>query len=1077
MKSGRLLILLVSVAATLAAASPVGAVPAPPDARINLRQPDGSRFTARIFGDEWYHGYRTLSGYTIIRNPATRYWTYAVRGEGGRLAPSARVVGRALPPARARPNMLDTVLLDASAARAASAHAGPVYPGIGTHRSLVILAAYANTTQATQPATWASRFFGATGSVNHYYREASYNQLGFSAAAETHGTYADGVVGWVKITTRNGPVGTVAQPHIADALTAANPYVNFASYDTNRNGHIEPNELHVTVIAAGREAATCGENSGVWAHQWTTGSSTPVLDGVYVGGKGYTIFGEIQCSGAATRVATLGVIVHEIGHDLGLPDLYDIDKTSSGGLNGGVGDWSVMSSGNWNFLQGQQSGDSPAHPDAFLKSYMGWLTPQQVTGPVNGVALAQAETNARAVRLRANPNGVDWSFGSRSGNGEYFLLENRQRVGYDQALRGCGVLIWHVNEAVTSGNSANANEAGARLLDLEEGDNNSFPRNAADVWSSVKGEFNDTSAPDARLYSGALSGVKVRTVSTACAGTMTVNTADGSAGPTIANDNFASPTQVATVPYAQTAIATATATKEGAEQAPTCDATIGKTLWWRFTPATNMRVKAETTGSGYDTVLAAWSGTTLGSLTQVACNDDAGAAGGPSSFEADLTGGVTYYFQAGGFGAAGGNLNFALSRVTNAPGNDNFTNASGIGILPFEQAGLPNADATAQTGEPAPSCGAIGKTVWYRFTPSVNMRVKAETAGSSFDTVLVAYRGTAITGLTQVACNDDLPGFPGAASAFEVDLSANQTYYFQAGGFNDGATVASGNLSFKLSRVLTGPGNDGFGGATVVSSLPFTAAASNAGATVEAGEPTPSCGAIGKTVWYRYTPAATTAVIAETSNSSLNFDTVLAAYSGTSIGALTEVGCNDDYGSTGEGGGPSRFQVTLTGGQTYYFQAGGFRNAAGIVSEGTLGFKLTVVGTPDAFANATVVGAIPFSHSGSTAGATEEGGEPAPSCAPIGKTVWYRFVPGANQTVTFSTAGSGFDSVLAVWRGTSLGALTQVGCDDDGVAAGGASRIQSLALTAGQTYYIQVGGYRSTNTTANGSYSLSMTAG
>ena len=242
---------------------------------------------------------------------------------------------------------------------------------------------------------------------------------------------------------------------------------------------------------------------------------------------------------------------------------------------------------------------------------------------------------------------------------------------------------------------------------------------------------------------------------------MTVNTADGSAPSGVPNDNFASATNAAALPFAQTGIATATATKQVGEQSPTCDPTIGRTLWWRFTPATNMRIKAETTGSSYDTVLAAWTGTTLGALTERACNDDpvGGPAGVPSVFELDLIAGTTYFFQAGGFGAIGGTLNFSLSRVTTAPVNDTFANATGASEpLPFQRTGIATVDATLDAGEPQPACGAAGKTVWFRFTPTTSMLVKAETAGSNFDTVLAAHRGTAINALTAVACNDDLPG-------------------------------------------------------------------------------------------------------------------------------------------------------------------------------------------------------------------------------------------------------------------------------------------------------------------------------
>ena len=81
---------------------------------------------------------------------------------------------------------------------------------------------------------------------------------------ENYGTYADGVVGWVKVTGRNLPIGTTATAHVADAIRAADQYVNFQSYYTNRNSRLEPNELHVTVIAAGKGGLSSGVNWGVW---------------------------------------------------------------------------------------------------------------------------------------------------------------------------------------------------------------------------------------------------------------------------------------------------------------------------------------------------------------------------------------------------------------------------------------------------------------------------------------------------------------------------------------------------------------------------------------------------------------------------------------------------------------------------------------------------------------------------------------------------------------------------------------------------------------------------------------------
>ena len=156
----------------------------------------------------------------------------------------------------------------------------------------MILAAYANTTQSTAASDWTSRFFGSTGNLKNYYQVVSYGQVSFMPAAETFGTYADGIVGWVKVSAYNGPVGFSGDTNqVVAAIKAADPYVNFGSYDTNRDGRLEPNELHVTIIAAGVEhlcsTSTCGSRVAV--------NSLPRRLRVRRLLR-YTIFGELQCN-------------------------------------------------------------------------------------------------------------------------------------------------------------------------------------------------------------------------------------------------------------------------------------------------------------------------------------------------------------------------------------------------------------------------------------------------------------------------------------------------------------------------------------------------------------------------------------------------------------------------------------------------------------------------------------------------------------------------------------------------------------------------------------------------------------
>src|SRR5205809_1049337 len=67
-----------------------------------LEQPDGTRFRARLFGDEWVNGTETLDGHTIIKDKATRYWKYAAKVPHGELFPSPYTVGKDLPGALPR---------------------------------------------------------------------------------------------------------------------------------------------------------------------------------------------------------------------------------------------------------------------------------------------------------------------------------------------------------------------------------------------------------------------------------------------------------------------------------------------------------------------------------------------------------------------------------------------------------------------------------------------------------------------------------------------------------------------------------------------------------------------------------------------------------------------------------------------------------------------------------------------------------------------------------------------------------------------------------------------------------------
>lgn len=125
-------------------------------------------------------------------------------------------------------------------------------------------------------------------------------------------------------------------------------------------------------------------------------------------------------------LSPFGVLAHEFGHLLGLPELY-----APGRAHEGVGIWDLMGQGTW--LGG---GDAPPHPGAWAKLRLGWADPVDVARDT-AISLPSVERSGRVVRIAAHPDAP----------GEYFLVENRRRIGADRRLPGEGLLVWHVDES------------------------------------------------------------------------------------------------------------------------------------------------------------------------------------------------------------------------------------------------------------------------------------------------------------------------------------------------------------------------------------------------------------------------------------------------------------------------------------------------------------------------------------------------------------------------------------------------------------------------------------------------------
>ena len=368
----------------------------------------------------------------------------------------------------------------------------------GAQPLLVVLVEFSDVHGSTTPPSWESLTFGTSASVADYYDQVSYGNLSMVPAAESSGV-SDGVVGWLNLGYPHPDLSQSGTGQVfQDAIAASDPYVDFSVFDTNGDRYLVSDELRVVVVVAGGEAATGCPEPSTWARGGIAGVSTS--DAV-TGQVGSVVMGELQCTGG-THQATLGTPAHELGHTLGLPDLYDYDLSSTGG----VGMWSLMSYGLWNSVPGDLIGETPALLDAWSKSVLGWVVPHVVQGNEPGREVTAVETNPDVVQILHNPNGAEFAWGS-PGVGEYFLVENRQKIGYDAALPGSGLLVWHIDESM----GGNTNDT-HRLVDLEEADNDESYGEAGDpfVATSTPGLFDDTTLPNANLYGGQPGWVTVR---------------------------------------------------------------------------------------------------------------------------------------------------------------------------------------------------------------------------------------------------------------------------------------------------------------------------------------------------------------------------------------------------------------------------------------------------------------------------------------------------------------------------------------------------------------------------------------
>jgi M6 family metalloprotease-like protein len=205
------------------------------------------------------------------------------------------------------------------------------------------------------------------------------------------------------------------------AAVTANPNgINFANYD------------YMMIYHAGYGEEESYDSSDLWSMFYglvfTTGTKT--FDG-------FTVVPELSVSGSSP----LGVICHEFGHQLGLPDLYN---TSVAGGKSVCGAWSLM-----DYPYGyDNTGSRPPHLDPWCKNFLGFidLSSRVVNSSIPQGQLGDIETS-QSTGFYKLPVAVGGAL-------EYFITEYRMpdpaKAKYDKSLPGTGVLIWHIDDSIAS---------------------------------------------------------------------------------------------------------------------------------------------------------------------------------------------------------------------------------------------------------------------------------------------------------------------------------------------------------------------------------------------------------------------------------------------------------------------------------------------------------------------------------------------------------------------------------------------------------------------------------------------------
>lgn len=417
---------------------------------------DGTTVEATLAGDETVHFFTDRNGRQ-----------YAL-GNDGRLHPLTAERRQQMEQLHSRKAAERAARrLKARGALTRSAAFTPATAYNGELRQLIILVAFPDQEFAdSSPATLWNKVLNSEGyderpfrgSVRDYFRTQSYGQM--DLVFDIHFVKADSSYTYYGQNAANGD-----EPMVFDLVREAVGKVagevsDWSVYDWNGDGEIE----QVLLFYAGLGENDGGSINSIWPHQaWLDKDMT--VDGGYKISS-YGCFAELDSD---KGYGTFGVLCHEYCHCLGLPDLY----MTTSPFDYTVYSFSVLDHGCYN-----GDGYLPLGFSAFERYSLGWLQPKELTEPltVSGMKPLAESGEAYIIRNSAWPD-------------EFFMIENRQRTGWDRLVPDQGIVVWHIDydEKVWWWNTVNNNTTRRRatIVPASNFTGRLYSRKATDLSETV----------------------------------------------------------------------------------------------------------------------------------------------------------------------------------------------------------------------------------------------------------------------------------------------------------------------------------------------------------------------------------------------------------------------------------------------------------------------------------------------------------------------------------------------------------------------------------------------------------------